>query len=154
MKVMLQLVPLLLLLLLGMGGVAGDQSPWRVQSDHPPSHPMQHHQQQQQHQQHQQQHQPSPAALTRETVEKIDAHGKRRTWQRYTHAAFPSVAVRLKENVTLCEPEVQQRVGYLDVGEDKHFFFWLSESRSKPATDPLVLWLNGGWVGGGVGCIS
>ncbi|KAJ6520937.1 Alpha/Beta hydrolase protein [Mycena capillaripes] len=27
---------------------------------------------------------------------------------------------------------------------DKHLFFWFFESRSSPATDPLVLWLNGG----------
>jgi cathepsin A (carboxypeptidase C) len=34
--------------------------------------------------------------------------------------------------------------GYLDIDEDKHFFFWFFESRSKPKEDPLVLWLNGG----------
>jgi cathepsin A (carboxypeptidase C) len=32
----------------------------------------------------------------------------------------------------------------LDVEDKKHFFFWFFESRSAPATDPLVLWLNGG----------
>jgi cathepsin A (carboxypeptidase C) len=32
----------------------------------------------------------------------------------------------------------------LDVGEEKHFFFWFFESRSEPDKDPLVLWLNGG----------
>jgi cathepsin A (carboxypeptidase C) len=38
-----------------------------------------------------------------------------------------------------------QVTGYLDVvGEDKNFFFWFFESRSKPSTDPLILWLNGG----------
>ncbi len=37
-----------------------------------------------------------------------------------------------------------QIVGYLDVDEDKHFFFWFFESRTDPAKDPLVLWLNGG----------
>jgi cathepsin A (carboxypeptidase C) len=35
-------------------------------------------------------------------------------------------------------------VGYLDVQDGKHFFFWFFESRNKPATDPLILWLNGG----------
>lgn len=34
--------------------------------------------------------------------------------------------------------------GYLDVGSDKHFFFWFFESRHKPKKDPVVLWLNGG----------
>ena len=27
---------------------------------------------------------------------------------------------------------------------DKSYFFWLLESRSNPATDPLVVWLTGG----------
>ncbi|KAJ1930299.1 hypothetical protein IWQ60_000411 [Tieghemiomyces parasiticus] len=35
--------------------------------------------------------------------------------------------------------------GYLDYANDtKHTFFWYYESRSQPATDPLVLWLSGG----------
>lgn len=32
----------------------------------------------------------------------------------------------------------------MDVDDEKHFYFWFFESRSKPKTDPLVLWLNGG----------
>ncbi|GLB35555.1 putative peptidase S10 family protein [Lyophyllum shimeji] len=44
----------------------------------------------------------------------------------------------------LCDPSVKQYSGYLDVAEDKHLFFWFFESRSSPAEDPLVLWLNGG----------
>jgi len=31
-----------------------------------------------------------------------------------------------------------------DEGIVEHFYFWLFESRSQPATDPYVLWLNGG----------
>merc|ERR1712241_543099 len=27
---------------------------------------------------------------------------------------------------------------------DTNYFFWLFESRSKPETDPLVMWLTGG----------
>jgi hypothetical protein len=34
--------------------------------------------------------------------------------------------------------------GYLDVSEEKHYFYWLLESRNAPLTDPLFLWLNGG----------
>ena len=34
--------------------------------------------------------------------------------------------------------------GYLDVAVGVKYFFWMFESRSKPSTDPLVLWLTGG----------
>ncbi|KAJ6532984.1 serine carboxypeptidase [Mycena capillaripes] len=59
------------------------------------------------------------------------------------HPIFPHYQLRIKEP-TLCDPSVQQYSGYIDVGMDKHLFFWFFESRSSPATDPLVLWLNGG----------
>jgi cathepsin A (carboxypeptidase C) len=32
----------------------------------------------------------------------------------------------------------------LDTDKDQHFFYWFFESRSKPSTDPLILWLSGG----------
>jgi cathepsin A (carboxypeptidase C) len=46
----------------------------------------------------------------------------------------------------LCDENVKQLSGYYDVksGVDKHYFFWFFESRSKPSTDPLVIWLTGG----------
>ena len=43
-----------------------------------------------------------------------------------------------------CDPGVKQIKGYLDIREDAHLWFILFESRSNPAEDPLVLWLNGG----------
>ena len=40
----------------------------------------------------------------------------------------------------------KQIAGHLPVAESgaDQLFFWLFESRNKPASDPLVLWLNGG----------
>ncbi|KAK6335339.1 hypothetical protein TWF696_002119 [Orbilia brochopaga] len=56
--------------------------------------------------------------------------------------------VRWKEvdsKVVLTAPGVKQYTGYLDDNvEDKHLFYWLLESQSKPASDPIILWLNGG----------
>ncbi|KAJ3105704.1 hypothetical protein HDU97_007681 [Phlyctochytrium planicorne] len=79
-------------------------------------------------------------------------------WKAYSMKSLPNYRLRMRENVTLCDPNVKQVVGYLDV-EDKHFFYWyiftnsirvqltsprFFESRSAPASDPVVLWLNGG----------
>ncbi|KAG0167652.1 hypothetical protein DFQ30_005820 [Apophysomyces sp. BC1015] len=61
----------------------------------------------------------------------------------FSHPAFPEYSMRYK-NPALCDPNVKQISGYLDIDEDKHFFFWFFESRNKPKEDPLVLWLNGG----------
>ncbi|CAO3671085.1 unnamed protein product [Rhizopus stolonifer] len=61
----------------------------------------------------------------------------------FTHPAFSNYALRFKQP-SLCDPNVKQVSGYLDVDDDKHFFFWFFESRDKPKQDPLVLWLNGG----------
>ena len=34
--------------------------------------------------------------------------------------------------------------GYLNVTHGRHFHYWFVESQSKPADDPVILWLNGG----------
>ncbi|KAG2209772.1 hypothetical protein INT47_001920 [Mucor saturninus] len=52
-------------------------------------------------------------------------------------------SVRIKEPKS-CEEGVQYS-GYIDKHDtDDHFFFYFFESRTDPATDPTVLWLNGG----------
>jgi len=60
-----------------------------------------------------------------------------------THDGFPEYSIRLKPG-SLCDKSVKQYTGYLDAGNNRHFFFWFFESRSNPSTDPIVLWLNGG----------
>lgn len=45
---------------------------------------------------------------------------------------------------TICDPDVKQHAGYLEASATSKYFFWLFESRSKPSTDPLILWLTGG----------
>lgn len=56
----------------------------------------------------------------------------------------PDYSIRVqKQNATICDVSVDQYTGWLDIGP-KHLFFWYFESASDPATDPLLLWLNGG----------
>ena len=44
----------------------------------------------------------------------------------------------------LCDT-VTQFAGYFNVTTaTKKYFYWFFESRAKPATDPLVLWMTGG----------
>ncbi|KAI8901035.1 Alpha/Beta hydrolase protein [Globomyces pollinis-pini] len=65
-------------------------------------------------------------------------------WNVFSHQEFPGYALRIKDNVTLCDPTVKQYSGYLDTADDRHFYFWFFESRSNPSTDPVLMWLNGG----------
>ncbi|KAI8099227.1 Alpha/Beta hydrolase protein [Halteromyces radiatus] len=78
---------------------------------------------------------------TNEVNEVVDDISK--SLKAFSHPAFPQYAMRYK-TPSLCDPSVKQISGYLDVDDDKHFFFWFFESRNKPEEDPLVLWLNGG----------
>lgn len=59
-----------------------------------------------------------------------------------THELFPAYSLDVSDP-KLCDSVIQHS-GYLNVGNSKHFFFWFFESRNKPVTDPLLLWLNGG----------
>ena len=52
--------------------------------------------------------------------------------------------VEVSPTAGLCD-SVKQYSGYykLTTG-DKHYFYWAFESRSKPSTDPVLLWMTGG----------
>ncbi|KAA0153174.1 hypothetical protein FNF29_03363 [Cafeteria roenbergensis] len=47
---------------------------------------------------------------------------------------------------SVCADSVKQYAGYVDVSDEwnSHYFAWLSESRSNPSADPLIVWLTGG----------
>ncbi|KAJ6482920.1 carboxypeptidase C [Mycena vitilis] len=60
-----------------------------------------------------------------------------------SHPSFDEHHLRVTEP-ELCDTSVKQYSGYLDIADDKHLFFWFFESRNKPSSDPLVLWINGG----------
>lgn len=45
---------------------------------------------------------------------------------------------------TLCDPSVKQTAGYIKASPLSNYFFWLFESKSDPANDPLIMWLSGG----------
>ncbi|XP_061544037.1 lysosomal protective protein isoform X1 [Phycodurus eques] len=42
------------------------------------------------------------------------------------------------------QPGFRHYSGYLNVEDGKHLHYWFSESQNSPASDPVVLWLNGG----------
>ncbi|KAJ7701794.1 peptidase S10 serine carboxypeptidase [Mycena rosella] len=61
-----------------------------------------------------------------------------------SHARFPNHRVRVKQS-SFCDPTVNVYTGYLDVDQGaKHLFFYFFESRRDPATDDVLMWINGG----------
>lgn len=63
--------------------------------------------------------------------------------QKSMQESEPAVDLGLKQP-TLCDSTVQQHSGLIDAGNTTKYFFWMFESRNKPTTDPLLIWLTGG----------
>ena len=77
-----------------------------------------------------------------------------------THPAFDNHRLRIAEP-KICDPDVKQYSGYLDISDGKHLFFWqvslksgsqnivrnitcrFFESRRSPETSDFVYWTNG-----------
>ncbi|KAK7461384.1 hypothetical protein VKT23_008562 [Stygiomarasmius scandens] len=59
------------------------------------------------------------------------------------HVNFPDYRVRIKRT-RFCDTTVNAYTGYIDIYAVRHMFFYFFESRSSPAQDDVVLWMNGG----------
>ncbi|KAI5116338.1 hypothetical protein M0805_009174 [Coniferiporia weirii] len=60
----------------------------------------------------------------------------------FSHPAFPGQSARIKRS-NFCDGGVASYTGYIDSGP-QHLFFYFFESRSKPDTDDVIMWTNGG----------
>ena len=74
----------------------------------------------------------------------VDFHELQRLMEEEGLLTTEDVANTNLSSPTICDSSVKQHSGYLDVAIGTKYFFWMFESRSKPSTDPLVLWLTGG----------
>jgi carboxypeptidase C (cathepsin A) len=70
-----------------------------------------------------------------------DQGGHDEHYDRVSLMSFSDHSLRVsKKKSTLCDPDVKQHNGYLDVTDGKHLFFWYFEARHKPEDKPLLLW--------------
>ena len=77
-----------------------------------------------------------------------------------SHPFFPNYSVRIKQTTFDCDTQstsvhlsachflssmlsTSAYTGYID-NQARHLFFYFFESRNDPATDDIILWINGG----------
>lgn len=65
----------------------------------------------------------------------------------HPHPLLKNHSVRIRTPKGLCDPEVEQKSGYLDTKNGRHFYFWQFDSRNDPKNDPIVLWVSLGCPG-------
>jgi cathepsin A (carboxypeptidase C) len=73
------------------------------------------------------------------TVDDLLSHPAHPEYKLRITSRTPS-SVHKSKDPQMCDPDVKQISGYLDISNEKHLFFWFFESRDKPEQDPLVLW--------------
>ena len=62
----------------------------------------------------------------------------------FTHSAFEDHRLRFKRTDGWCKgADTKSWAGYIDIA-DSSLFFYYYESRSQPAKDPVLLFINGG----------
>lgn len=66
----------------------------------------------------------------------------------HPHPLLKDHSVRIRTPKGLCDPDVEQKSGYLDTKNGRHFYFWQFDSRNDPKNDPIVLWVSLGCRGG------
>ncbi|GAA5803990.1 hypothetical protein HPULCUR_009475 [Helicostylum pulchrum] len=83
------------------------------------------------------------ALFIHQQVTAATIHGNPVDYKVFQSSRDSSYGVRFVEPV-LCDPNVVQYSGYLDMGPNDHYFFWFFESKTNPEKSPLTAWLNGG----------
>ncbi|KAJ3470121.1 hypothetical protein MRS44_000220 [Fusarium solani] len=52
--------------------------------------------------------------------------------------------LRHELDASFCPAGVRSHAGSIEISDNKELFYWLFESASEPANDPLIVWLSGG----------
>lgn len=51
---------------------------------------------------------------------------------------------RVAQDSRICDTHGEKQwAGTIDISDERRLFYWFFESRDKPDTDPIIIWLNG-----------